>query len=167
MFESKAAKNEAIAIPARIAKKLSSKDGMIVEARVEKGKLTIIIGYGKKNCMETILKRRRQELRLNRHKAVLLRVKAAVDFLYREGTKEVYLFGSITNPEKFTENSDVDFFVKGIDEERHLEIEGKIEDILSDVEYDILFCEEEKEIRKEILDRIKKEAVLWKPSFSI
>jgi len=130
-------------------------------------KLTIILRYGKYDCMETILKRRRQELRLKRHKSILPEVKAAVDFLYREGAKEVYLFGSVTTPDKFTENSDVDFFVKGIDEERHLEIEGKLEDILRNVEYDILFCEEEKEIRKEILDRIIKEAVLWKPSWSM
>jgi antitoxin component of MazEF toxin-antitoxin module len=53
MFESKAAKNEAIAIPARIAKKLSLKDGMIVEARVEKGKLLIL---GRKNKIKNIMK---------------------------------------------------------------------------------------------------------------
>lgn len=127
-------------------------------------KLTIIMGYGKKEFMETILKRRRKELRLKRHKAILPKVKAAVDFLYLEGAKEVYLFGSIITPEKFMESSDIDFFVKGIDKERHLEIEGKLEDILKNVEYDILFDEEEKEIRREILDRIKKEAILWKPS---
>jgi antitoxin component of MazEF toxin-antitoxin module len=53
MFESKAAKNEAIAIPARIAKKLSLKDGMIVEARVEKGKLLIL---GRKDKIKNIVK---------------------------------------------------------------------------------------------------------------
>jgi antitoxin component of MazEF toxin-antitoxin module len=53
MFESKAAKNEAIAIPARIAKKLSLKDGMIVEARVEKGKLLIL---GRKDKIKNIMK---------------------------------------------------------------------------------------------------------------
>jgi antitoxin component of MazEF toxin-antitoxin module len=53
MFESNAAKNEAIAIPARIAKKLSLKDGMIVEARVEKGKLLIL---GRKDKIKNIMK---------------------------------------------------------------------------------------------------------------
>jgi antitoxin component of MazEF toxin-antitoxin module len=53
MFGSKAAKNEAIAIPARIAKKLSLKDGMIVEARVEKGKLLIL---GRKDKIKNIMK---------------------------------------------------------------------------------------------------------------
>lgn len=115
--------------------------------------------------METILKRRRQELRLKNYKKILPEVKEAVDFLYREGAHEVFLFGSITTPDKFIEHSDVDFFVKGIDEEKRLDIEGKLDDILRNVEYDILFSEEEHEIRKEILGRIKKEAILWKPSW--
>ena len=53
MLESKVAKKEAIAIPARIAKKLSLRDGMIVEARVEKGKLLIL---GRKNKIKNIIK---------------------------------------------------------------------------------------------------------------
>ena len=53
MLESKVAKNGAIAIPARIAKKLSLRDGMIVEARVEKGKLLIL---GRKNKIKNIMK---------------------------------------------------------------------------------------------------------------
>jgi len=42
MLGSKATKYEAITIPARIAKRLSLKDGAIIEAKVEKGKLFII-----------------------------------------------------------------------------------------------------------------------------
>jgi bifunctional DNA-binding transcriptional regulator/antitoxin component of YhaV-PrlF toxin-antitoxin module len=53
MLESKVAKKEAIAIPARIAKKLSLRDGMIVEAKVEKGKLLIL---GRKNKIKNIMK---------------------------------------------------------------------------------------------------------------
>ncbi len=53
MFVSKIARKEAIAIPARIARKLSLRDGMIVEARVEKGKLLIV---GKKNKIRNIMK---------------------------------------------------------------------------------------------------------------
>lgn len=116
--------------------------------------------------METLLRRRRKELRFKRYEAVLKEVKKAVDFLYREGAKEVYLFGSLTNPERFTENSDIDFYVKGIDKEKHLEIEGKLKDLIRTAEFDILFDEEKEEIRKEIYDRIKKEAILWKPSWS-
>ena len=53
MLESKVAKNEPITIPARIAKKLSLKDGMILEAKVEKGKLLIL---GRKNKNKNIMK---------------------------------------------------------------------------------------------------------------
>ncbi len=53
MLESKISKNEAITIPVRVAKKLSLKDGMIVEAKVEKGKLLIL---GKKNKIAKIMK---------------------------------------------------------------------------------------------------------------
>ncbi|MBS3905980.1 MAG: hypothetical protein KGZ49_02980 [Syntrophaceae bacterium] len=53
MLESKVAKNEAIAIPERIAKKLSLKDGMIVEAKVEKGRLLIL---WRKNKIKNIMK---------------------------------------------------------------------------------------------------------------
>ncbi len=53
MFESKIARKEAIAIPARIAKKLSLRDGMIVEAKVEKGKLLIL---GRKDKIKNFMK---------------------------------------------------------------------------------------------------------------
>ena len=53
MFESKVTRKEAIAIPARVAKKLSLRDGMIVEAKVEKGKLLIL---KKKNKIKNIMK---------------------------------------------------------------------------------------------------------------
>jgi AbrB family looped-hinge helix DNA binding protein len=53
MLKSKATKNEAITIPAKIAKKLALKEGSIVEARVEKEKLLIL---GKKNRANQIMR---------------------------------------------------------------------------------------------------------------
>jgi predicted nucleotidyltransferase len=113
--------------------------------------------------METLLRRRREILRRKRYDDARRKLKLAVDYLYQEGAQDVLLFGSITSPEKFTEHSDIDLAVKGIPEEKHLEIEGKLEDIFGQTEYDILFLEEEKYLRKEILKRIKEEAVRWKP----
>ncbi|MEW6417430.1 MAG: nucleotidyltransferase domain-containing protein [Nitrospirota bacterium] len=101
---------------------------------------------------------------MRRYNDALRKLGVAVDFLYKEGAKEVYLFGSITNAERFTEHSDIDIAVRGIDGEKHLDVEGKLADILCDLEYDILFLEEEKDIRREIMNRIKEEAILWKPS---
>lgn len=112
--------------------------------------------------METRLKKRRKELRVRQYNEAYRRLKTAIDFLYREGATTVYLFGSITRPEDFTEYSDIDIAVKGISEDKRLIIEGKLADFLGDFEYDILFLEDEKEIRTEILEKIKREAVLWK-----
>ena len=112
--------------------------------------------------METILKKRRLELSFKRYKEACIRLRNAVDFLYKRGATEVYTFGSITDPERFTEHSDIDIAVKGISKEKSLEVEGMLQDILGDFEYDILFLEED-DIRKEILNKIKEEAVLWKP----
>ncbi len=42
MLKVKINDNEAIPIPAKVAKKLALKDGAIIEARVEKGKLLIL-----------------------------------------------------------------------------------------------------------------------------
>ena len=112
---------------------------------------------------ETLLQRRRWVLRKKRYDEALKKLRLATDYLYQEGAKEVYLFGSIKDPKKFTEHSDIDLAVKGIPEEKHLEVEGKLEDIFGSLEYDIVFLEEEKYLRKEIMERINEEAVLWKP----
>jgi predicted nucleotidyltransferase len=113
--------------------------------------------------METLLKRRMLALRIKRYEEANRKLRLAVNYLYREGAEEVYLFGSIINPERFTEHSDIDLAVRGIPEGKRLEVEGKLEDIFENMDYDILFLEEEKYLRKEILKRIEKEAVLWKP----
>jgi hypothetical protein len=53
--------------------------------------------------------------------------------------------------------------VKGIPEEKRLEVGGKLEDIFGDMDYDVILLEEEKYLRREISKRIEEEAVLWKP----
>jgi len=111
--------------------------------------------------METILKKRRLELGISRYNKAYQRLRLAVDFLYKNGAVAVYLFGSITNPAGFTEHSDIDIAVKGIPANRRLEVEGKLEDLLDNFEYDILFLEEDG-IRKEIIEKIKEEGILWK-----
>lgn len=73
-----------------------------------------------------------------------MKLRLAVNHLYQEGAGEVGLFGSITSPERFTEHSDIDLAVRGIPEEKRLELEGKLEDIFGDIEYDVLFLEEER-----------------------
>jgi len=112
--------------------------------------------------METRLKKRRLLLCRKRYDEAQRKLRRAVDYLYHEGAKEVCLFGSITSPERFTEHSDIDLAVRGIADEKRLEVEGKLEDILGDIEYDVLFLEEERYLRKEIRERMHKEMILWK-----
>jgi predicted nucleotidyltransferase len=102
---------------------------------------------------ETLLKKRRRVLRKRRYDEALKKLRLAIDYLCQEGAKGVYIFGSIRDPEKFTEHSDIDLAVRGIPE-------GKLEDIFDNLEYDIIFLEEEKYLRKEIMERINEEAVL-------
>lgn len=111
--------------------------------------------------METFLKKRRKELCLKRYNEAHKRLKTVIDFLYREGAAEVLVFGSITSPERFTEHSDIDIAVRGISEDKRLDVEGSIADILGDFDYDILFLEDEGEIRNEVLKKIRAEAILW------
>lgn len=113
--------------------------------------------------MESLIKKRRLTLRHRRYNEACKKLRLALDYLYREGAKEVLLFGSVIRPERFTEHSDIDIAVRGIPEERHLEVEGKLEDIFGDIEYDIIFLEEEMYLRKDILKRIKEGAIVWKP----
>src|SRR3989304_4311449 len=109
--------------------------------------------------METILKKRRREIALKRYNEACRRLKPAIDFLYKNGAREVYLFGSITDPQKFTEHSDIDIAVKGIPVERQLDLEGRLEDILSGFEYDIIFLDVDG-VREEIRERMASLAIL-------
>lgn len=111
--------------------------------------------------METRLSKRRKELCLKRYNEANKRLKAVVDLLYKEGAREVLLFGSITIPENFTERSDIDIAVRGISEDKRFVVEGRIADLFGDFDYDILFLEDESELRKEILEKIRTEAIAW------
>lgn len=111
--------------------------------------------------METRLSKRRKELCLKRYNEANKRLKAVVELLYREGAGEVLLFGSITVPENFTERSDIDIAVRGLGEDKRFKIEGRIAALLGDFDFDIIFLEDEAELRKEILEKIKTEAIAW------
>lgn len=111
--------------------------------------------------METLLKKRRKALCLKRFNEANKKLKSVVDLLYREGASEILLFGSITIPERFTERSDIDIAVRGVSEDKRFLLEGRIADLFGDIGFDILFLEDEMELRKEILEKIRTEAIAW------
>lgn len=110
--------------------------------------------------METLLSKRRRELKEARRQAALRKVGRAARALYESGAKEVYAFGSVLHPSKFDEQSDVDIAVAGISEGRRYSIIKIIEDIFGDVSFDLVFLEDD--IRPEVRERILKGGVLWK-----
>jgi len=109
---------------------------------------------------ETILSKRRKELKENLRQKALKRLEIAAEMLYANGAEEVYVFGSILRPSEFNEYSDVDIAVKGIPEERRVFVTLRLEEVFKGIPFDILFLEED--LRPEVRARIKREGLLWR-----
>ncbi len=109
---------------------------------------------------ETVLSKRRRELKESLRQKALKRLKRAVELLYKEGAEEVYVFGSILRTSEFNERSDVDIAVKGIPEGRWSSTVNKLEDIFKEIPFDLLFFGDD--LRPEVRERIKKEGKLWR-----
>jgi predicted nucleotidyltransferase len=109
---------------------------------------------------ETILSKRRKELKDNLRQKALQRLKKAAAMLYNEGAEEVYVFGSVLKPREFNERSDVDIAVRGIPEGRMSNITAKLEEVFKETPFDIISLEDD--LRPEIRAKIEKEGILWK-----
>jgi predicted nucleotidyltransferase len=109
---------------------------------------------------ETVLTKRRKELKERFRKKTLQRLKEAAILLYNEGAEEVYVIGSILKASEFNEHSDADIAVKGISEDKRPAVISRLEVIFKGIPFDILFLEED--LRPEIREKIKKEGILWK-----
>lgn len=110
---------------------------------------------------ETVLSKRRRELKENLRQKALQKLKEAGVLLYNEGAEGVYVFGSVLRPLEFNEHSDIDIAVKGIPEDKRVYVTVRLEDIFKGMPFDVVFLEDD--IRHEIRERIKKEGTLWKP----
>jgi predicted nucleotidyltransferase len=110
--------------------------------------------------MDTVLSKRRRELKESLRQKAFQRIEQAAALLYAEGAEDVYAFGSVLKPSEFNEHSDVDIAVNGIPEEKRIEVEGRLEDIFADVPFDIIFLEEP--VRPEIRAKIRREGIKWK-----
>ena len=109
---------------------------------------------------ETVLSKRRRELKENLRQKALQRLGSAAELLYAEGAEEVYVFGSVLRPLEFNERSDADIAVKGMPEDKWHSVIGKLEGIFREMPFDIVFLEDD--LRPEIREKIKKEGMLWK-----
>lgn len=113
--------------------------------------------------MATLYSIRSKELKERHRKNAISLLEKAVKTLYTAGAKRVIVFGSVLKPGYFDERSDVDIAVEGIPEDERLDVEGQLVDIFGDLEFDIIFLEEKESIRREILEKIEKEGIIWKP----
>jgi predicted nucleotidyltransferase len=109
---------------------------------------------------QTILSKRRKELKERLRQKAIKRLEFAAKSLYDRGAKEVYVFGSVLRPMEFNERSDVDIAVEGIPDDEWHYIIDKLEDIFREIPFDIVFLEDD--LRSEVRERIKKEGILWK-----
>lgn len=109
---------------------------------------------------ETILSKRRKELKDKVRQKALQRLERAVTLLYNEGAEEVYVFGSVLKPREFNERSDVDIAVRGIPEGGRANITARLEEVFGETPFDIISLEDD--LRPEIRGRIEKEGILWK-----
>jgi len=108
---------------------------------------------------ETVLSKRRGELKEKLRQKALSRLKAAAAMLYTEGAESVFVFGSVLRPLEFNEHSDVDIAVSGIAEDKRGIVITSLETIFRGMQFDIMFLEDD--LRPEISERIKREGMLW------
>jgi len=83
-----------------------------------------------------------------------------VKYLYEQRAKRVYLFGSITKPDFFMRESDIDIAVEGIPEEKRFVVEAVLIDILHPHDFDLLLIDSKDIIvREEIREAVKREGI--------
>lgn len=111
--------------------------------------------------METVLSKRRRELKESLRQSALEKLERAAAALYQEGALEVYAFGSVVRPSEFNERSDVDIAAMGVPQKKRRGVLSELENIFLDMPFDLIFLDEE--VRPEVRARIQREGVLWKP----
>lgn len=83
-------------------------------------------------------------------------------YLYEQGAKKVFLFGSITKPELFMQKSDIDIAVEGLSEEKRLSVEAVLIDILFPYDFDLVVIDSKDIVaREEIMEAVKRDGVCY------
>lgn len=105
--------------------------------------------------LDRVLKRKKSENERLR-KNLLNKTKQALEKLYQKGLfKEAYIFGSVTKPFDFTENSDIDVGFIGLKDEDYF----KVMSFLSrELERDVDIIQME---NHRLASKIKEEGIRW------
>jgi predicted nucleotidyltransferase len=78
-------------------------------------------------------------------------------FLYAHGAKKVFFFGSLTNPELFMRESDIDIAVEGLPEEKRFAVEAGLIDILYPYDFDFVVIDSNDIIvKEEVIEAVTK-----------
>jgi predicted nucleotidyltransferase len=86
-------------------------------------------------------------------------------YLYEQGVTKVFLFGSITKPEFFMRDSDIDIAVEGLSDVKRLTVEARLIDILYPYDFDLLVIDSKDIItRKEIVEAAIRDGICIKKS---
>ncbi|HXW68034.1 MAG TPA: nucleotidyltransferase domain-containing protein [Dissulfurispiraceae bacterium] len=94
------------------------------------------------------------------HEDARLKALSGAKYLYAQGARKVFLFGSIVKPEFFMRESDIDIAVEGIPDGKSLTVEAGLIDILYPYDFDLIFLDSKDVIaREEIIEAVKRDGV--------
>ncbi len=87
-----------------------------------------------------------------------LKALEGVRYLYEQGARKVFLFGSVVKPELFMRDSDIDIAVEGLPDNKSLTVEARLIDILHPYDFDLLVLDSKDIIaREEIIEAVKRD----------
>ncbi|SHE89773.1 hypothetical protein SAMN02745206_01013 [Desulfacinum infernum DSM 9756] len=95
----------------------------------------------------TALARKTEE----RRRLALVLAGKVCDYLKGLGAADAFVIGSVLHPDQFHPHSDVDFVVVGLPEIHMYRVEGRIEEILAGMPFDLIYLETLPEERREFI----------------
>lgn len=92
------------------------------------------------------------------YEGAYLKALEGVKYLYEQGARKVFLFGSVAKPEFFMRYSDIDIAVEGLPDSKSLAVEARLIDILYPYDFDLLFLDSKDFIaREEIIEAVRRD----------
>ncbi|MBC7357351.1 MAG: nucleotidyltransferase domain-containing protein [Desulfacinum sp.] len=95
----------------------------------------------------TALARKTEE----RRRLALARARRVCEYLKGLGAADAFVIGSVLHPEQFHPHSDVDFVVVGLPDIHMYRVEGRIEEILEGMPFDLIYLDTLPEEHREFL----------------
>ncbi len=94
-----------------------------------------------------------------RRRLALARARKVCEYLIGLGARDAFVIGSVLYPDQFHPHSDVDFVVVGLPELYMYRVEGRIEEILGGIPFDLIYLDT---LPQEQRDLILQKGRAWK-----